>query len=48
MLGTRLAPALGAADPMVPHEQVLLRLLAAGDVPPVVTFGFSDPDVQEA
>ena len=27
-------------EPMVPHERVLLGLLAAGDVPPVVTFGF--------
>ena len=26
--------------PMVPHEQVLLGLLATGDVPPVVTFGY--------
>ncbi|CAA9358944.1 MAG: hypothetical protein AVDCRST_MAG36-2488 [uncultured Nocardioidaceae bacterium] len=27
-------------DPVVPHEQVLLGLLAGGDVPPVVTYGF--------
>ena len=27
-------------EPMVPHERVLLGLLAAGGVPPVVTFGF--------
>ena len=26
--------------PMVPHERVLLGLLAAGAVPPIVTFGF--------
>ena len=28
------------ATPVVPHEEVLLGLLAAGDVPPVVTYGF--------
>jgi 8-oxo-dGTP pyrophosphatase MutT (NUDIX family) len=27
-------------EPVVPHEQVLLGLLAAGEVPPVVTFGY--------
>ena len=27
-------------EPMVPHERVLLGLLAADEVPPVVTFGF--------
>ena len=27
-------------EPVVPHEDVLLGLLARGDVPPVVTFGF--------
>ena len=27
-------------DPMVPHERALLELLAAGEVPPIVTFGF--------
>lgn len=27
-------------DPVVPHERHLLGLLAAGDVPPVVTYGF--------
>ena len=27
-------------EPVVPHEEVLLGLLARGDVPPVVTFGF--------
>ena len=27
-------------EPMVPHERTLLGLLAAGQVPPVVTFGY--------
>lgn len=27
-------------EPMVPHERVLLRLLADGHVPPVVTYGY--------
>lgn len=27
-------------EPMVPHEQQLLGLLASGGVPPIVTFGF--------
>jgi 8-oxo-dGTP diphosphatase len=27
-------------EPMVPHERMLLGLLARGEVPPVVTFGF--------
>jgi 8-oxo-dGTP diphosphatase len=27
-------------DPMVPHERALLGLLAAGDVSPIVTFGY--------
>ena len=27
-------------EPMVPHERDLLGLLAAGGVPPIVTFGF--------
>ena len=27
-------------EPMVPHERALLGLLAAGGVPPIVTFGF--------
>jgi 8-oxo-dGTP pyrophosphatase MutT (NUDIX family) len=27
-------------DPMVPHEGHLLALLAAGEVPPIVTFGY--------
>ena len=29
-----------APEPMVPHEGYLLGLLAAGSVPPVVTFGY--------
>jgi 8-oxo-dGTP pyrophosphatase MutT (NUDIX family) len=27
-------------EPVVPHERVLLGLLAAGEVPPVVTYGY--------
>jgi len=27
-------------EPMVPHEAHLLRLMAAGHVPPIVTFGY--------
>jgi 8-oxo-dGTP pyrophosphatase MutT (NUDIX family) len=30
-------------DPVVPHELFVLRGLLAGDLPPVVTFGFADP-----
>ena len=30
-------------EPMVPHERHLLGLLAAGNVSPIVTFGFSGP-----
>ena len=27
-------------SPLVPHEEHVLRLLAAGDVPPVISLGF--------
>ena len=28
-------------SPLVPHEEHVLRLLASGDVPPVLSLGFS-------
>ena len=36
-------PLAALPDPVVPHELLVLRALAAGSVPPLITVGFDDP-----